>query len=106
MKSPCRLSLESLEPRCTPAAFGIPWHDATHLTLSFVPDGTPIAGHQSTLFQTLDRQIPTAQWERTIARALQTWADVTNLSVGVVADGGQPLGSPGPLQGDPRFGDI
>ncbi|HTK75715.1 MAG TPA: matrixin family metalloprotease [Gemmataceae bacterium] len=102
----CRLSLQWLEDRRTPAAFGIPWHDATHLTLSFVPDGTAIAGHQSTLFQTLDQQMSTADWQRTIARALQTWADVTNLSVGVVADGGQPLGAPGLLQGDARFGDI
>ncbi len=106
MKSRRRLFLEPLEDRCTPAAFDIPWHDATHLTLSFVPDGTAIAGHQSTLFQTLDRQMPTAQWQRLIVRALQTWADYANLSVGVVGDGGQPLGTPGPMQGDPRFGDI
>jgi hypothetical protein len=101
-----RLSLEPLEDRRTPAAYGIPWHDATHLTMSFVPDGTAIAGHQSTLFQTLNQQMPTAQWQQTIARALQTWAGYANISVGVVSDGGQPLGTPGQLQGDPRFGDI
>src|SRR5881275_2725888 len=106
MKARRRLSLEVLEDRCTPAAYGIPWHDATHLTLSFVPDGTAIAGHQSTLFQTLDQQMPRAQWKRIITRALQTWADYANISVGVVEDGGQPLGTPGSMQGDARFGDI
>jgi hypothetical protein len=106
MQARCRLSLESLEERCTPATYGVPWHDATHLTLSFVPDGTAIAGHQSTLFQTLNRQMPTATWQRLIAHAVQTWADYANISVGVVADGGQPFGAPGQMQGDPRFGDI
>jgi hypothetical protein len=100
------LLLEALEDRSTPATYGNPWHDATHLTLSFVPDGTVIAGHQSTLFQTLNQQMPTATWQRLIAHAVQTWADYANISVGVVADGGQPFGTPGQMQGDPRFGDI
>ena len=46
--------IECLEDRTTPATFGVPWGDARNLTLSFVPDGTVIAGHSSTLFQTLD----------------------------------------------------
>ena len=98
--------LELLEDRCIPAAFGIPWTDATHLTLSFAPDGTGIAGHQSTLFQTLDQQLPTAVWQNIFARALQTWVGYANISVGIVADGGQAFGTPGQMQGDSRFGDI
>jgi hypothetical protein len=106
MKKRGRLSLEALEDRCTPATIGNPWHDATHLTLSFVPDGTPIGGHVSTLFQTLNQQMPTAAWQRLIAHAVQTWADNANLSVGIVDDGGQAFGAPGQMQGDSRFGDI
>ena len=38
--------------------------------------------------------------------AFQTWAVQTNLNIGLVADGGQPLGTNGAVQGDARFGDI
>ena len=48
------LRAEVLEDRCTPATFGNPWPDATHLTLSFVPDGTQVASHSSNLFQALN----------------------------------------------------
>jgi hypothetical protein len=106
MARPIPLTVELLEDRRTPAAFGTPWIDPLHLTLSFAPDGTDIAGHGSTLFQTLDAQEPTAAWQRAILRAVQTWTVNANLSVGVVPDGGQPFGTPGPQQGDPRFGDI
>src|SRR5437588_8698870 len=101
-----RWELEQLEDRIVPAKFGIPWHDANHLTLSLVPDGTPIASHQSNLFQTLDNQIGAGLWQRDLLRAFQTWAVQANVNVGVVADGGQPFGVPGPEQHDPRFGDI
>ena len=50
-----RPALESLEDRAVPATFGVPWNDPSHLTLSFAPDGTAIAGHTSSLFQTLER---------------------------------------------------
>jgi hypothetical protein len=101
-----RLLLEVLEERATPALYGIPWSDPRHLTLSFAPDGTLINGHASTLFQTLNAVLPTAVWQGEILKAVQTWAASANLSVGVVADGGQPFGAPGLKQGDPRFGDI
>jgi hypothetical protein len=106
MARPIRLTVELLEDRRTPALFGTPWIDPLHLTLSFAPDGTAIAGHGSTLFQTLDAQEPTAVWQSAILRAVQTWAVNANISVGVVPDGGQPFGTPGPEQGDPRFGDF
>ena len=89
-----------------PATFGVAWHDPSHLTLSFAPDGTAIAGHTSSLFQLLNAQEPTAVWEQQILRAFQTWAVQANINIGLVADGGQPFGSSGPAQHDPRFGDI
>jgi hypothetical protein len=100
------LTVELLEDRFVPTVFGIPWSNPEHLTLSFVPDGTLIAGQASTLFQTLDAEMPRAVWEGAILRAVQAWVVNANISVGVVADDGEPLGTPGLSQGDPRFGDI
>src|SRR5262249_37862258 len=100
------LRLEVLEDRTVPAVYGIPWSDPRHLTLSFVPDGTAIVGHTSNLFGALDAQMPTASWEGEILKAVQAWVVNANLSVGVVPDGGQPFGTSGLTQGDPRFGDI
>jgi hypothetical protein len=100
------LSLEVLEHRAVPANFGIPWADPRHLTLSFAPDGTPVGGRTSNLFGTLNAEMSTAAWESQILRAVQTWTVNANLSVGVVPDGGQPFGTSGLPEGDPRFGDI
>jgi hypothetical protein len=101
-----RLALEALEDRTAPAVFGLPWSNASYLTLSFAPDGTQISGKASTLFATLNAQEPTAVWQATVLRAVQTWAVNTNLGVGVVPDSGQPFGASGPGQGHARFGDI
>jgi hypothetical protein len=98
--------LEPLEDRTLPANFGIPWPNAGHLTISFAPDGTLVAGQPSQLFQLLNAIAPTQTWEAAILRAFQTWAGPTNINLSVVPDSGDPLGTPGPLQGDPRFGDI
>jgi hypothetical protein len=101
------LQVEQLEDRCVPASYGNPWPDAAHLTLSFVPDGTPIGGGQtSNLFATLNAVAPTAVWQRTVLQAFQSWAATSNISVGLVGDDGEALGTPGRPQGDPRFGDI
>ena len=101
-----RLLLERLEERCTPATWGNPWPDAAHLTLSFVPDGTPIGNSSSSLFSLLNRTMPTMAWETTILRAFQTWAANANINVGLVADNGAPYGAAGVIQGDGQFGDI
>jgi hypothetical protein len=107
MKHPSlRLKLERLEDRCTPATWGNPWPDAAHLTLSFVPDGTPIGNSTSSLYSLLNRTMPMAAWQGTILRAFQTWAANASINVGVVADNGAPYGVPGVIQGDSRFGDI
>jgi hypothetical protein len=101
-----RLSLERLEERWTPATSGVAWPDGQHLTLSFVPDGTPLGNTTSVLFKTLNAVAPTAVWQREILRAFQAWAANTNVNVGVVPDGGQPLGAAGAVQGDAKFGDV
>src|SRR5437016_9177080 len=103
--APRRLSVDQLEDRITPT-FGIPWFDGTSLTLSFVPDGTNISGSSSNLFSLLNSTASQQQWQREILRAYQTWAVQANVSVGLVADGGQVMGIPGAPQEDPRFGDI
>jgi hypothetical protein len=98
---------EFLEDRRVPATWGIPWADAQHLTASFVPDGTSLPDQQTShLSQTLDSQLGAGKWEATILKALQTWAVNSNINVGLVAAGGQPVGVAGAAQGDARFGDI
>ncbi len=105
-KTKTRLSVESLESRRLQAQFGIPWSDSTHLTMSYAPDGTTAYGEPSALFAALDAQMPRAVWQGAIQRAVSTWSNVSNVNVGVVADGGQSFGVDGPVQGDRRFGDI
>jgi hypothetical protein len=120
--------LEVLEDRCTPASvspvqgpgsgslspvqqtgsdtLGIPWIDPGHLTLSFAPDGTTAGAAGSTLQQLLATDVPGGAGPLTILRAFQTWAVLANVNIGLVSDGGQPLGTIGSVQGDSRFGDI
>jgi hypothetical protein len=100
------LSVELLEDRLTPSFAGSPWPDPGHLTLSFAPDGTDAGGTPSGLFQKLNAAAPAANWEMEILRAFQSWAVNSNVNIGVVPDGGQPLGTTGAVEGDPRFGDI
>jgi hypothetical protein len=98
---------EQLEDRTLPhTAFGVPWADPGHLTLSFAPDGTATQIGGSSLYQTLSAADTTAAWQRELLRAFQTWAAQTNVNVGLIGDGGQPFGSHGAVQGDGRFGDV
>src|SRR5215218_2473162 len=97
------LALERLEERLTPATSGVTWPDASHLTLSFVPDGTRVGDSQSNMFAALNATGTTAAWQQAILRAFQAWAGPANINVGVVADGGQALGTSGIVQGDARF---
>jgi hypothetical protein len=100
------LCVERLEDRLTPASWGNPWPDPQHLTLSFAPDGTPIGGQTSNLFQTMSALGPTSVWQTALLRAFQTWAVEANINIGVVSDQGLPFGTAGAIQGDSRFGDI
>jgi hypothetical protein len=104
MARPSALQIECLEERTVPATFGVPWSDARHLTLSFVPNGTQVDGSPSTLFGLLPGN--TSAWQGELLRAVQSWAQYANINVDVVADGGQDLGTAGANQGDSRFGDI
>jgi hypothetical protein len=98
------LGFEPLEPRTVPTAFGIPWADPGHMTLSFAPDGTPTPLGSSSLTRTLGSA--GSDWQREVLRGFQTWAALTNINIGVVRDGGQSFGASGAVQGDNRFGDI
>jgi hypothetical protein len=106
MKRKRNLGIECLEERAVPALFGQPWIQPENLTLSFAPDSTQIAGHKSDLFHALSARFPTSQWQGEILSAVQAWASVTDIEIGVVPDQGLPFGTPGMMQGDPRFGDI
>lgn len=99
-----RLGIERLEDRDVPALFGVPWVDSTHLTLSFAPDGTSIAGTANNLQASLGANF--TAFRNTILRAAQTWAAQANISISVVGDNGSAFGTAGATQHDPRFGDI
>ncbi len=98
---------EALEPRyALDGAAGTLVGVDPHFTLSFAPDGTPLAGQVSGLAADFNAIASPAAWREAILRGFQTWAVLTNADIGVVADGGQPFGFPGASQGDARFGDI
>src|SRR5262245_48932916 len=72
-----------------------------------MPDGTLISSsYPSNLLAVYNAAYPQATWQREVARALQVWANVSNLNFHFVADDGSPQGTPGLAQGDTRFGDI
>lgn len=74
------------------------------LTVSFVPDGTLVAGYRSDLLARMDSLHPRDRWQGEFLRALQCWASVTPLSFTVVPDKGSPFGSLNPGGGDIRIG--
>ena len=49
---------------------------------------------------------PTATWENQIEQAASLWETATNANLALVSDGGEPVGTNGNQQDDPRFGDI
>ena len=86
-------------------ADGVPWA-APNLTVSFAPDGTNVAGFESTLFQKLDSLTDQSLWQDAIVRGFDVWAQHTSASITTTADSGDAFGTPGPTQGDSRFGDV
>ncbi len=77
------------------------------ITLSFMPDGTNMAGHSSNLISTFNNDPYLAgRWEQAILQAAQTWAEQTNINFIVVSDNGTPMGGGSNQEGDPGFGDI
>jgi hypothetical protein len=103
----CRLAVEPLEDRVVPYALsGYQWANP-NVSVSFMPDGTLISSsYPSNLFAVYNAAYPQATWQREVARALQVWADVSNLNFHFVSDNGAAQGTPGLAQGDSRFGDI
>ena len=81
---------------------GLRWN-ANDLTYSFMPDGTLIWSQASNLQASL-ANLPT--WKNEVRRALACWAAVTPLTFNEVSDDGSPIGSSGPVHGNPKFGDI
>lgn len=106
MRGKLRLELESLEDRRTPATFGVPWADPRHLTISFAPDQTQISASKSSLFQTLNAQAPTVDWQNEILRAAQSWASTTNVDLGFVNDTGLAFGANINVGATRKGGDI
>ena len=107
---------DSLESRCVPATFGIPWPNAEHLTVSFAPDNTTlISGQPNLLNQTLDSQFsvsatladsPNSLWKKSVLQAFEIWSAQSILNFGIVSDSGSKFGASGQATGDSRFGDI
>jgi len=86
-------------------AEGVPW-SAPDLTISFAPDGTQVAGYESTLFQSLGEFGASTEWQDAIVRGFETWAQHAAASISTQADSGDDFGTSGPTQGDSRFGDV
>ena len=97
--------MEALEARRLLDAEGLAW-PAPDLTISFAPDGTNVAGYESSLFQSFDAIGPTQVWQDAIVRGFDTWARHAAANVSQTADSGDFFGAPGPTQGDARFGDV
>lgn len=89
-----RLAAEQLDRRDIPAVFGVPWMDPTHITLSFAPDGTGIGAVGSNLDSSLGSLSAVSAFENVILQAVRTWSSHANISLGVVADSGNPFGRP------------
>ncbi len=87
-------------------AFGTPWPDARNLTLSFPDDEVAVGAYRNELRQTLDQVTDRQVWKTEVARAFQTWAVESNLSIGLRNDRSDSFGTVGLPVRDPRFGDI
>lgn len=106
LRQPRGLRHENLEQRLVMYGLtGYQWTN-TNVSVSYLPDGTSSEGYASNLFALLDAVAPRATWQREFARALQSWANVTNLNFRFVSDSGAASGVSGSAQGDSRFGDI
>lgn len=99
------IRLEQLETRHL-MAFGTPWPDARNLTLSFPEDDVAVGAWRNDLRQTLDQVTDRQVWQTEVARAFQTWAVETNISIGLRNDRSDSFGTVGLPVRDPRFGDF
>jgi hypothetical protein len=98
---------EALESRLLLySKLGDQWTYDSRITYSFMPDGTSIGGVPSVLFQTLNQNNSTSAWQQQIKEAASLWENSSNINLALVSDGGEPVGTSGNQQDDPRFGDI
>ena len=100
------LHVERLEDRTTPTVWGNPWPDPQHMTLSFAPDGTDIGGSAGACSLSSSRESTSRLADSRSSAAFQTWAALGNINLSLTSDGGDPLGTAGPVQGSPLYGDI
>lgn len=98
--------VESLEIRSLLTTYGLPWSDPRGLSISFPGDGTPIGDDGNNIRQTLDAVTTRTRWQTAALQAFQTWAEVANINVGLVADRSDAFGSAGLASNDPRFGEF
>lgn len=97
--------IESMEQRVLLTS-GLAWTDANNLTLSFAPDGTNVAGHESNLHQLMDAVADRGAWRTAMRQGFEKWTSLVDADISVVNDGGQAFGTAGATYADPRFGDI
>jgi hypothetical protein len=112
-KKPASIGAEQLEDRVVPySVTGNAWAHPELVTISFVPDGTPMSSAAgstitSNLFSSFNAKFgSTAAWQNQILKAAQVWAQQTNINFAVVNDSGASSGSGAYQQGNPSFGDI
>jgi len=98
--------VEALEIRSLLTTYGLPWSDPRSLSISFPGDGTPIGGDANDIRQTLDAVTTRTRWQTATLQAFQTWAEVANINVGLVADRSDAFGTAGLASNDPRFGEL
>ncbi|MFN5534767.1 MAG: matrixin family metalloprotease, partial [Planctomyces sp.] len=98
--------LEALEIRSLLTTYGLPWSDPRSLSISFPGDGTPIGSEANDIRQTLDAVTTRTRWQTAALQAFQTWAEVANINVGLVADRSDAFGTAGLASNDPRFGEF
>ncbi len=100
--------LEAMESRVVLyAATGNAWMNPAVVTISFMPDGTSLAGTTSNLFSSFNSNPYLAgRWQTAMLQAAQLWAQQTNINFVVVPDDGAPSGSGNDQEGDPGMGDI
>ncbi|WP_435006851.1 matrixin family metalloprotease [Tundrisphaera lichenicola] len=82
------------------------WNNPSSISYSFPPDGITWPRGSNSLNSTLNSEFGGSSWQDLVARALQTWASVTNLDFTEVGDGAYGFNSSGVPQGDQKFGDI
>ncbi len=103
-------SVSSLESRILLyAVSGDAWPFPSHVTISFMPDGTDLGGQTSDMEATMAANthgLSGGVWKTEILRGAQQWAINAGVSLSLVSDDGADWGEGDYQQGDPGHGDI